>query len=441
MKNISYLIAVFLFSAMNSFGQTTTFTIPTPVGSPGIGYQSLSGCKGTGIVLDDGVSTNTSDASAIWCNSHTIDLSQSFETRFNMRFGNVGAGAADGITFTLQREGLGALEATGTGGRLGVSSNWLTGIDTSVIIEFDIFDNSTAQGDIAQNHVAISYNGNIQNPIVPASAITLSNNIWHGVRIHWDACANQLTVWLDDVVVSTLNADLVEDVFGGNPEDVIFGFTSASASSNTSHQICFVDHTATPCLCDEIPNPTMNLFSPVNCGGFDETCCIGAEVETNSSVSGSLIIDWGDGHTSTTNTHTYSNSGSYGVTAYVQYHLLSDPSNCCIKEVQAMAIVECGKGKGKSSEKSLNALPEDKEVTVYPNPIEAGSTLTLDHTEKLVESTFSVFDINGKEIINVSHDPSSTLIEIQIPLNLDEGIYFLKDSKDQFKPIKFSVRK
>lgn len=425
---------------MNSFGQTTpTFTIPIPVGSPGISYQSLSDCKGIGIVLDDSLSTNTLDASAIWCNSHTIDLSQSSETQFNMRFGNVGAGAADGITFTLQREGLGALEATGTGGRLGVSSNWLTGIDTSVIIEFDIFDNSTAQGDIAQNHVAISYNGNIQNPIVPASAITLLNNTWHAVRVHWDACASQLTVWLDDVVVATLNADLIEDVFGGNPEDVIFGFTSASANDNTSHQICSVIHTVTSCLCEEIPNPTMNLFSPVNCSGPVGTCCISAEVETNSSVSGSLIFDWGDGQTSTTNTHTYSNGGSFGVTAYVQYHLLSDPSNCCIKEVQEMAIIECGKGK--SSEKSLDALPEDKEATVYPNPIEAGSTLTLDHTEKLIESTFSVFDINGKEIMNVSNDPSSTRIEIQIPLNLDEGIYFLKDSKDQFKPIKFSVRK
>ena len=361
MKKISYLIAVFTLSAMNSFGQTaTTFIIPTPVGSPGIGYQSLSGCKGTGIVLDDGTSTNTQDASAIWCNSHTIDLSQSFETRFNMRFGNVGIGAADGITFTMQREGLGALEAAGTGGRLGVSSNWVTGIDNSVIIEFDIFNNSATQGDIAQNHVAISYNGNIQNPIVPASAINLLDNTWHGVRVHWDACASQLTVWLDDVAVATLNADLVEDVFGGNSEDVIFGFTSASDNDNTSHQICFVDHTATPCLCEEIPNPTMNLFSPANCSGPVGTCCIGAEVETNSSVSGSLIFDWGDGQTSTTNTHAYSNSGSFGVTAYVQYHLLSDPSNCCIKEVQEMAIVNCGKGE--FSEKNIDASSNDKKA-------------------------------------------------------------------------------
>jgi len=135
MRHLKLLFFFLIIGIQSSLAQT--FTNPLTVGTPN---PSALNCNGIyGLRMDDGLGGNGEEATAVWCNSNTIDLNQSFDIEFDIRFGNVGQ--ADGMTFTLQRQGLNAI--AGGGGYLGVTNNWNGGggITPSVNVEFDIFNN------------------------------------------------------------------------------------------------------------------------------------------------------------------------------------------------------------------------------------------------------------------------------------------------------------
>lgn len=211
----------FLLSTSSSLGAV----IPSPV-------TASSGCTQS-IRLNNG-SIGGFQAASSWELTKRLDFTKRFRVEFDIRFGN--KNSADGITFTIQTTGLNELKSGG--GYLGVSNSWTTGIPNSIIAEFDIFDNLSTVGDIYQDHFAISVNGNISSPILPAVPISITNNNWESVEVIWDC--NTLKYYLNGIFLGEINDSVVKSAFSGSlPNNAFFGFTAASANLLTTQDVCF----------------------------------------------------------------------------------------------------------------------------------------------------------------------------------------------------------
>ncbi len=170
---------------------------------------------------------------SVW-NNTKYDLNQSFEVYFELYFGDVEKGA-DGITFTLQQQGTNAGSA---GQGLGAG-----GVKPSVIIEYDTFENSPY--DPTQDHIAIEQNGDVNHNTAnklagPIYATTDSLNIedgkWHNSRVKWDAPSKTFEVYFDCILRLTYTGDIINNIFGGNP-NVYYGFTAATGGSHNDQLV------------------------------------------------------------------------------------------------------------------------------------------------------------------------------------------------------------
>ncbi|MEM9932414.1 MAG: PKD domain-containing protein [Bacteroidota bacterium] len=166
-----------------------------------------------------------------------VDISKSFDVYTDIFLGNKDANGADGIAFVLQPVSTSLGEA---GLDLGYG-----GIVPSVAVEFDTYQN-VDRADPAYDHVAIMKEGvgfhnttaNMAGPvrIIPGVDNAEDGQI-HSVRINWNAVSQELSVYVDCVLRTTANRDLVKDVFGGNPE-VFWGFTGATGGLSNIHNFC-----------------------------------------------------------------------------------------------------------------------------------------------------------------------------------------------------------
>ncbi len=172
---------------------------------------------------------------SVW-NVNKIDLNNSFDIFFECYFGNHDDGA-DGITFTLQRQGT---NAGGAGGGLGA-----TGITPSLIVEYDTYQN-TDYLDPVYDHIAIEKNG-IADHSLPAtllagpiqanvSNVDIENGQWHKARVKWDAATHTMEVYFDCTLRLTYNNDIIASVFGGN-NMVYYGFTASTGGSTNEQSV------------------------------------------------------------------------------------------------------------------------------------------------------------------------------------------------------------
>jgi hypothetical protein len=154
-------------------------------------------------------------AGSMWYDS-LISLENDFTVDFNFYLGD-SDGGADGMAFVLQpvSTGLGS-----SGGGLGYE-----GIDPSVNIEFDSYDNDV-NDDPPFDHVSIMRDGTLSHAL--PSALTPYQYIIEGVdnvedasyhdgKIVWDAAAQTLSVYVDCDLRTSYTGDIVEDIFDGNP--------------------------------------------------------------------------------------------------------------------------------------------------------------------------------------------------------------------------------
>ena len=204
----THLLAIVL--ALFAFQVKAQFTTFNTIGTTGAGFS------GTAMILNDGVAGGSSESTSIW-NNTPVDFANSFVIDFEIYIGP-STNRADGITFTFQNEGTNTVK--NGGGHLGVSSGWTTGISPSIIAEFDVFRN--VGYDPSYDHFAVSTNGNLASPIVPATAITTTGG-WHAVTVIWD-CDN-LTYEYDGVVVGVVSHSTVLSTLGGTT--ALYGFTGA----------------------------------------------------------------------------------------------------------------------------------------------------------------------------------------------------------------------
>src|SRR5687768_1309407 len=139
-----------------------------------------------------------SQSGSIW-NNNKINLTQSFDFKFDVFLGCADFDGADGIVFVLQPI---STSVGSQGGGLGYS-----GVSPAVGVTIDTWQNGSPQesvpdGDPFYDHISIQLNGDlhhrdsiapfpVNNIAGPVTALEGSDNIedcqWHIFRIQWDA--------------------------------------------------------------------------------------------------------------------------------------------------------------------------------------------------------------------------------------------------------------
>ncbi|MDZ4680293.1 MAG: gliding motility-associated C-terminal domain-containing protein [Saprospiraceae bacterium] len=167
-----------------------------------------------------------------------ISLAESFEAVVEVNLGCKNQDGADGIVFGFQ--------PVSTSIGIGGGAIGFGGVVPSLGIELDTYQN-TDLGDPAFDHIAIVSNGVVNhnsanNLAGPVQANNSNPNIedcqFHDLRVSWNATTKLLRVYLDCQLRLNYTGDLVQNLFGGNPE-VFWGFTSATGGLNNTHQVCF----------------------------------------------------------------------------------------------------------------------------------------------------------------------------------------------------------
>jgi len=167
-----------------------------------------------------------------------VSLAQRFDVQFEMYLGvkqySVGA---DGICFVFQQQ---SVNAGSNGGGLGYM-----GITPSIAVEFDTYHNAW---DPLFCHTAIEKNGdvfhndnsgnNLAGPLQldPANP-NLPDGNWHHMEIIWNPVSDSLTVYYDCTFRIAYQGDIIDSIFGGNP-NVYWGFTAGTGGSDNVQQVC-----------------------------------------------------------------------------------------------------------------------------------------------------------------------------------------------------------
>jgi len=183
-----------------------------------------------------------------WLNS-TVDFSEPLSHTMTVNFGDNDVNGADGICLVYQTGGPAACGGTGAG--IGAA-----GIPNSFIVEFDTWDNGPAQADIPEDHCAVALNGDLTNQINgPVALGNIEDGADHTITFTWNPATNAYTVLFDGVLVLSGTYDIVNLVFGGNP-NAYWGYTSATGAASNLHLVC-------PVLPPPIPvNAGPNLTVP-----------------------------------------------------------------------------------------------------------------------------------------------------------------------------------
>ena len=189
---------------------------------------------------------------SIWSETK-LDLSKPVELEFIIYMGTKDREGADGIAFLMHNDPRG-LSATGaTGGGLGYADP--NGIRPSVAIEFDTWHNMDDPADIAADHTAVVYNGNIRNPAAPAKQIDpnspdIENNQCHTYKISWNPETKELKLYFDGQLRISHTDDIVKNVFRGATE-VYYGFTGSTGGNSNEQTICVLGDTGMPVANDD----------------------------------------------------------------------------------------------------------------------------------------------------------------------------------------------
>ena len=176
-------------------------------------------------------------AGAIW---QKVDLSQDFTVHARLFFGNgildlFHGGAADGITFALQKDGPIAIGPAG--GDLGIGETANPGLSDAVGVKFDTFPFNANEPQI--NFAQFFTSGDVENATFAQNILPpndLANGSWHDVVVTWDAATDKLIYTLDGVITDTLTQNLVAADFSGQSQ-VFAGFTGASGSAFSPEQV------------------------------------------------------------------------------------------------------------------------------------------------------------------------------------------------------------
>lgn len=173
-------------------------------------------------------------------NYYPVDLTRNFTIKFQLNFGSKDAAGADGFAFMLNNACLPPLTV---GSGLGVS-----GINNSLVVEFDTWDNGTGWNDIPQDHTGIYSNGQLNatgnvtdGAATPVCLTGNCNNVeddqWHDITIQWEyisAASQRLTVFFDNEKRAASTRNHLLERFNNNA--IVFWSVAGSTGGNSNLQ-------------------------------------------------------------------------------------------------------------------------------------------------------------------------------------------------------------
>ena len=185
--------------------------------------------------------------------NRVIDLTEPFTLYTELFFGSNNDGG-DGIAFFFQSNNQ---ESTELSPSFGLGRN-----PPSIAVEFDTYKNDGFSGVLSDpdfDHIALMLNGdfnhssgnNLQGPISANVSGNVEDGNWHNVKIDWQPLTNTITVFFNCEEKINYQIDLINEVFGGNPE-VFYGFSASTFHGQNQQQICVVINTLTDRLQDVI---------------------------------------------------------------------------------------------------------------------------------------------------------------------------------------------
>ena len=176
--------------------------------------------SGTGVAQACDCYTVTADANiqagGIW-SPNTYDLSNNFDFTFQVYLGVDDVWGADGLVFVLQQA---QTNPNNVAQNLAYST-----IAPSLGVEIDTWQNAGAPfNDPASDHITILGNGDFSNVLAPSVNIpNVEDGTFHTFQVVWDAALQAMGIFLDGNFITGYNADIVNTIFGGNPNSTSIG--------------------------------------------------------------------------------------------------------------------------------------------------------------------------------------------------------------------------
>ncbi len=242
----------------------TTFSVFSQISTTGTATADGNDCY----TLTQNINASVG---SIW-EQTAIDLNQDQIWEVNLNFGCNDSNGADGIVFIMHS----VPNVTGaSGGTIGYN-----GINPSIAIEFDTWQNADRQ-DPTFDHLGLMVDGDgfhstgdLVGPIQisPTSANVEDCND-HPTIIEWDATLQEISVTFDCDVRFTHQIDIINTIFGGNP-NVYWGFIATTGGATNIQTVCFASFP---------PPPPLNLQ--------DGTICVGDNYQLNAP-GGYVTYQW-----------------------------------------------------------------------------------------------------------------------------------------------------
>ncbi len=211
--------------------------------------------------------------------SNSIDFAQDFTIYYQAFFGTKDADGADGTALVFKRDPTPVIG--GVGGGIGYA-----GISTSLIIEFDTFQNISPfnNNDPVSDHIAIIRDGdpdhgqptNLAGPVQASpTSINIEDGLDHEVKIEWEAASQILRVFFDCSLRLTLTEDIRNTIFSGD-NSIFFGFVGSTGGLSNLNTVCFNSLTFVDNLVLE-----------------DQGICLGDSLDTvDASIPSGVTYSW-----------------------------------------------------------------------------------------------------------------------------------------------------
>jgi gliding motility-associated-like protein len=202
-------------------------------------------------------------AGSMW-NANKINLNESFEVVLDIKFGCKDANGADGIVFGFQPIGT-SVGSTGEG--LGFLN-----VRPSIGIEMDTYQNNNLS-DPSVDHISINRDGDVNHASTnrlagPVGFDAQNSNVedcqFHDFGVSWNATTKTLKVFYECKERLSYTGDIVNTIFGGNP-NVYWGFTASTGGLSNAQEIC------------------LKYTSFLDKGAADTVVCKGGRVQLNAS--------------------------------------------------------------------------------------------------------------------------------------------------------------
>lgn len=190
----------------------------------------------------------------VWYNQQ-IDLTEPFELYATLNFGTKDTTGGNGMSFSFHQGGV--LAGVPSPGNMGYN-----GILPSLVVEMDT-DQSTGNSDPTEDHISLMRNGNnshtsANNLTGPTLLPNIEDTADHSLHVKWDPANNNFKVWFDCNLVIDYNSNIINSVFGSDP-NVYWGFTGGTSSNSNEQTVCIEYTTLQP----DIPDVTTCQGNPV----------------------------------------------------------------------------------------------------------------------------------------------------------------------------------